>query len=78
MTFSRCDTEQQFPLRGIAEQIKTELAGCGFILLRGLPVWEMSDAEAACAYWAIGKLLGEGVQPKTGWRPCLPGDQFRG
>jgi hypothetical protein len=45
----------------LAEQIKAELAGRGFVLLRGLRVWEMSDAEAACAYWAIGKLLGEGT-----------------
>lgn len=44
-----------------AAQIKVELASRGFVLLRGLPVEEMSDEDAARAYWAVGMLLGTGV-----------------
>lgn len=45
----------------LAKQIIETLATRGFVLLRGLPVHEMSDEDTACAYWAIGQLLGTGT-----------------
>jgi hypothetical protein len=41
-------------------------AGLGFVLVRGLPVGEMSDNEAALAYWALGVELGTPVPQNFG------------
>jgi hypothetical protein len=40
-------------------------AGRGFVLVRGLPVDRMSEADAALAYWGIGQHLGLPVSQNT-------------
>ncbi len=43
-------------------QVRDDVAnGCGVSLVRGLPVGEMTDAQCAVAYWALGNFLGQGV-----------------
>jgi len=50
------------PLRALAPAMQTwrEMLrrGRGFVLIRGLPLDRMSDADAALAYWALGLHLG--------------------
>lgn len=51
-----------FRLRGMAQKLEEILSmvlhGCGFVLLRGLPVHRYSTAESAVAYLGIGSYLG--------------------
>ena len=53
--------DQLSSLVPLMQTAKAELATRGFLLLRGLPVAEFSDKEAATLYWAIGMLLGRGT-----------------
>ena len=54
-----------FPLprlgKVLAERQEEIVNGCGFIMLRGLPVDRMSRREAALAFWGIGLHLGQPV-----------------
>lgn len=45
----------------LAKIARNELASRGFLLLRGVPVDELSRDEAATLYWAIGMLIGVGT-----------------
>lgn len=44
-----------------AEAARADLASRGFVVLRGLPVQDMTPAEIQRAYWAVGLLFGEGL-----------------
>lgn len=45
-------------LREVQDELRE---GIGFIQLRGLPVTEMTDAQAAIAFWGIGTYFGEAL-----------------
>lgn len=45
----------------LVEQVKRDLAGRGFVLLRGMPTVGFSDADCANMFWAFGMLMGEGL-----------------
>lgn len=49
------------PLLPLAGAIKADLAGRGFVLLRGVPVRDMDTATAGRALWLLGMLLGQGM-----------------
>jgi len=55
-------TRADFPMPGVArklDRVREALEdGCGFSLIRGLPVHRYTKAEAALAYWAVGAHLG--------------------
>lgn len=42
-------------------QVKREVGGRGFMLVRGLPLDHMSDEDAARGFWALGTMIGSGV-----------------
>jgi hypothetical protein len=48
-------------LAALAQVMREDLASRGFVLLRGVPVHDMSPAQVKLAYWAIGMLLGRGM-----------------
>lgn len=56
-------TKKDFPLpvlRAKLAEIEDELInGCGFFLIRGLPVGRYSDDDASLIYWGIGMHLGK-------------------
>ncbi|OWT54227.1 TauD/TfdA family dioxygenase [Candidimonas nitroreducens] len=45
----------------VVEQLKRDLRLRGFVLLRGVPVQDMSQEQAGMAFWAIGLLMGVGL-----------------
>jgi hypothetical protein len=45
----------------LVERTKAEIAGRGFVLLRGIPVGEFNDDDSRRLYWAIGMLYGTGL-----------------
>jgi hypothetical protein len=45
----------------LVEQVKRDLAGRGFVVLRGLPTAGFSDADCANMFWALGMLFGSGL-----------------
>jgi hypothetical protein len=55
-------TRADFPLPTLGpvlDRLRGEvLEGCGFVLLRGLPVEDRSIAESACLYWGLGSYFG--------------------
>lgn len=55
-------TRDDFPLPGLAPRIaawREEVRrGRGFVLVRGLPVSEWSEAQSEMAYWCLGQHLG--------------------
>ena len=58
-------TEAEFPLPTLGPLLAAirheTLHGRGFALIRGVPVADYSDREAAVAFWGIGTHLGEAV-----------------
>jgi alpha-ketoglutarate-dependent taurine dioxygenase len=48
-------------LRPLAAAVKREVQDRGFVLVRGVPVADMSATQIQLAYWAIGLLLGQGL-----------------
>ena len=48
-------------LRPLAATVKREVQSRGFVLVRGVPVADMSATQIQLAYWAIGLLLGQGL-----------------
>ena len=53
--------EQLPSLLPLMQVAREELTTRGFLVMRGMPVQEFSDEEAATLYWAIGMLLGRGT-----------------
>lgn len=62
-------TAADFPLTVLAPALADWLdrlqRGAGFLLVRGFPVRDYSKADAALAYWIIGRHLGEPVSQNT-------------
>ena len=60
---------EDFPLPTLAPKLLGHLQelqlGRGFVVLRGLPVRQYSDDEAAIIYWGIGTHLGTAVKQNT-------------
>jgi len=57
-------TEAQQSLNSLiplANQIRSEVEGRGFVLVRGVPVEKMNAEQIKLAYWAMGLLLGQGL-----------------
>jgi hypothetical protein len=58
-------SQSSFPLPTLAPKLmemqKDVVNGRGFVLLRGLPVEDMTVEQAATAYWGIGRYFGEPV-----------------
>lgn len=48
-------------LKPLVARTKVELAGRGFVLLRGLPVGDFGEAACRRLFWAIGMLYGRGL-----------------
>lgn len=48
-------------LQPVAATVKREVQSRGFVLVRGVPVADMSATQIQLAYWAIGLLLGQGL-----------------
>lgn len=48
-------------LRPVAATVGREVRSRGFVLVRGVPVADMSTTQIRLAYWAIGLLLGRGL-----------------
>lgn len=48
-------------LAPLAQATRTDLSDRGFVLLRGVPVGDMTPEQVQLAYWAIGLLLGRGL-----------------
>jgi hypothetical protein len=58
-------SREDFPLSSLSEKLTNILneleTGRGFKLIRGLPVWELSEEDATIIYWGIGTYLGKAV-----------------
>ena len=58
-------SREDFPLSSLSEKLTNILneleTGRGFKLIRGLPVWELSEEDATTIYWGIGTYLGKAV-----------------
>ncbi|HWN68181.1 MAG TPA: TauD/TfdA family dioxygenase [Haliangium sp.] len=64
-------TREHFALRELGHEIRHWMQklnhGRGFVLVKGFPVDDYSKEDAAIAYWAIGRLMGDPVpQNKEG------------
>jgi hypothetical protein len=64
-TLTDADVPLPALVRGISDWMARLRRGDGVVLIRGLPVREMTKQEAACAYWAIGLHMGEAVSQNT-------------
>lgn len=62
-------TQDDFPLPNLGARVRTWLAeldrGRGFVLIKGFPVTEHSDAECEAIYWGLGLHLGQPVSQNS-------------